>query len=40
MAGVIFEYVDPQPRLAILITNFETQSLNTDDNGRPYDPNE
>ena len=33
--GVIFEYTQPEPRLSILITKFQTQSLNTDNNGRP-----
>jgi uncharacterized protein YukJ len=33
--GVIFQYFDPQPRLLALITKFQTQSLNTDNNGRP-----
>lgn len=33
--GIIFEYVTPTPRISILITKFQTQSLNTDDNGKP-----
>jgi hypothetical protein len=33
--GVIYQYFDPQPRLSALITKFQTQSLNTDSNGRP-----
>lgn len=33
--AVMFEYIIPQPRLSILLTKFETQSLSTDDNGAP-----
>lgn len=33
--GVIYEYTTPQPRLSVMLTKFETQSLQTDSNGRP-----
>ncbi len=33
--GVMFEYKFPQPRLSVLLTKFETQSLSTDNNGKP-----
>jgi uncharacterized protein YukJ len=33
--GVMFEYTQPEPRLSILITKFQTQSLKTDNDGRP-----
>ena len=33
--GLLIEYTDPQPRLSVFITKFETQSLHTDENGRP-----
>lgn len=33
--GVIFEYGSPEPRLSVLVTKFETQSLTTDSSGRP-----
>lgn len=33
--GLILEYNDPQARLSVFHTKFETQSLNTDSEGRP-----
>ncbi len=33
--GVIFQYLNPEPRLSILLTKFETQSFNTDNQGKP-----
>ncbi|HYN89338.1 MAG TPA: DUF2278 family protein, partial [Ardenticatenaceae bacterium] len=33
--GILLEYGAPQPHVAALLTKFETQSLNTDDMGRP-----
>jgi len=33
--GVMFEYDAPQPHLSILLTKFETQSLDTDEGGHP-----
>jgi uncharacterized protein YukJ len=33
--GVMFEYGAPESHLSILLTKFETQTLDTDDNGRP-----
>lgn len=33
--GIMFEYETPHPRLAILLTKFQTQSLQTDEDGRP-----
>jgi len=33
--GIILEYHDPQPRLSVFITKFESQSLHTDSLGRP-----
>jgi Uncharacterized conserved protein (DUF2278) len=33
--GLIFEYRAPQPRLSVLLTKFQTQSLQTDNAGRP-----
>ena len=33
--GLIIKYTAPQQRLSVFLTKFETQSLNTDKNGRP-----
>lgn len=33
--GVLLEYAAPQPRLSMMVTKFETQSLSTDNAGRP-----
>jgi uncharacterized protein YukJ len=33
--GVLFEYGTPEPHLSILLTKFETQSLDTDEYGHP-----
>lgn len=33
--GVIYQYTTPQPRLTVLVTKFETQSLVTDAQGHP-----
>jgi hypothetical protein len=33
--GLILEYTDPQPRLSVFVTKFQTQSLRTDEDGRP-----
>jgi uncharacterized protein YukJ len=33
--GIILEYHDPQPRLSVIMTKFESQSLHTDDFGHP-----
>ncbi|MFE7375671.1 DUF2278 family protein [Bacillus cereus] len=33
--AVMFEYDSPQPNYSILLTKFQTQSLNTDDSGHP-----
>ena len=33
--GTILEYNFPQPRLSVFLTKFETQSLQTDNQGRP-----
>ena len=33
--GLLFEYGAPQPRITVLQIKFETQSLHTDDQGRP-----
>jgi uncharacterized protein YukJ len=36
--GLIFQYGSPQPRSTVLQIKFETQSLNTDDQGHPLPP--
>jgi len=33
--GILLEYLEPQPRLSVIMTKFETQSLRTDEMGRP-----
>lgn len=33
--GILIEYHDPQPRVSVFMTKFETQSLHTDDLGHP-----
>lgn len=33
--GTILEYNDPQPRLSVFLTKFDTQSLNTNSQGQP-----
>lgn len=33
--GVIYEYTIPQPRMSVLLTKFQTQSLNTNAEGPP-----
>jgi hypothetical protein len=33
--GILLEYLVPQPRLSVVLTKFETQSLTTDVDGHP-----
>lgn len=33
--GLILQYADPEPRLSVFVTKFQTQSLATNDNGQP-----